>query len=167
MAKARSKISFKIGDWVRVKARTEVGYETEEEFEKGKRLGNIKHTRKLRRVPYTHEGVIGQIVGARRKMFGELKGGSTLNSYTGAEDYTDGYLEVQNSVIVWLVRPGYLNKPIEAVEEDIERPGEWISDELPWFSSSFDTSEERREKIRKEMSKDSKDWPRDEKGRFH
>lgn len=160
----KTKPRFVIGDWVRVKAVADFYY-TDLALRKSVR----KVESRLLKEPF-----IGQIVGARRKFLGEFKGGG----YRGADmwgedaDYEPPYLSVTDSVWVWLVRKGYLNKAIEALDEDVRlyegvhdtciRPLGKRDKTLPWRKASESWDAKAREELRKIM----KDVKRDSKGRW-
>jgi hypothetical protein len=139
------KPKFQIGDWVRVKAYVEFNYDHE------KRVADKTNLEKP---------IIGQIVGARRKFLGQYKSG-------GYDD--PAYLAVSGSIIVWLVRDGYLNKPYEVLEEDVSyyrlldiRIIHKSTPILPWRKTNMTWSESDKADLRKIM----KDVPRDSKGRW-
>jgi hypothetical protein len=134
----KTKPKFQIGDWVKCKAYVTFGYDHEQ-----------------RAVDKTHKPIIGQIVGAKRKFMGQYKPG-------GYDD--QAYLSVSSSVIVWLVRDGYLNKPYEVLEEDIELQ-EVVQNtfkKIPWRKTNMAWDDSDKAELRKLM----KDIPRDSKGRW-
>jgi len=67
------------------------------------------------------------------------------------------YLTEQKPVLLWQVRTGYLNKPVEALEKDIE-PTKNLT--IPWKYCSW--SERDSNALRKEML----NIPRDARGRW-
>jgi hypothetical protein len=162
----KTKPRFRIGDWVRVKAIADFYY-TE--------LAMKKSVRKVESRPL-RDPIIGQIVGARIKFLGEFKGGGYRQAGMWDEDvdYDPPYLSVSNSVTVWLVRKGYLNKAVEVLDGDIELVEEIHSNcirltiqdrldrKLPWRKTKQIWDEKAKEELRKIM----KDHPRDEKGRW-
>jgi hypothetical protein len=139
------KPKFQIGDWVKCKAYVEFDYNPEQ------RVVNKTNLEKP---------IIGQIVGAKRKFMGQYKPG-------GYDD--QAYLAVNGSLVVWLVRDGYLNKPYEVLEEDVEL---YLTEDirlihkstpiLPWRKTNMTWSESDKAYLRKLM----KDVPRDSKGRW-
>lgn len=143
------KPKFQIGDWVRVKAYVEFNYN-----ENGQRYVT---SNKL------EQPIIGQIVGARRKFMGQYKSG-------GWDDQS--HLSVSGSIIVWLVRDGYLNKPYEVLEDSVEpwydththciRFKNARDPKLPWRKTNMTWTDSDKADLRKIM----KDVPRDSKGRW-
>ena len=141
---------FKIGDWVLIKAKVRLDYDK-------------NGYRQVKRTPTEKTG---QICGAKRRFLGKI---SNPSYYSGDQ----AYLTVKGSILVWLVRIGYLNKPIEVFEEDIELIFPMILRDMdkllfiepgtPWFYRDDPFWTERdKEDLRKYM----KDHPRDEKGRW-
>lgn len=112
----------------------------------------------------TDELHLARITGV--KLFQEGKyiaGSSVFRGYGSSyEDYDTAYLEHGNTVTTYAVRLGYRNKEIYFFEEDIirlrclEERGE-----IPYFWNGGCP-----ESYRKQLSRESKTWPRDEKGRF-
>jgi len=117
----------------------------------------------------------GVIVGAVYRMKGQITPG----------DYEEGaYFTPSEGVLFWQIREGYLNKPFEALEEDIKliervhfhcirlgnSKGKDIYNpiKIPWRKSGMTDG------VRKMISKDMKQYfreypeyfPRDSKGRF-
>ena len=144
---ARKKPKFRIGQWVEFSAVASACYEP---------VGT-PYNQTYRRTIERHETFLkpklGQIVGAAYKKEGMLK----------ARSYEEnGSLYVEKTVLVWLIRDGYINKPYEVFEEDISFFGFSGGLVLPWKRASPYWTK----KTRAVFSKDSKDWPRDKKGRF-
>lgn len=139
------KPKFQIGDWVSIKAYVKFDYPNDI------------------RTPFSHKlekPIIGQIVGARMKFLGQYKSG-------GYDD--QAHLAVSGSVIVWLVRDGYLNKPYEVLEEDVSyyrlldiRLIHKSTPVLPWRKTNMTWTESDKADLREIM----KDVPRDSKGRW-
>jgi hypothetical protein len=142
------KPKFQIGDWVSVRAYVKFDYPNDI------------------RTPLSHKlekPIIGQIVGARMKFLGKFVSG-------GYDDQS--YLAVSGSIIVWLVRDGYLNKPYEVLEEDVELHHDTHEEcfrfthakdpKLPWRKTNMTWTESDKADLRKLM----KDVPRDSKGRW-
>lgn len=102
---------------------------------------------------------LGRIVGLCRRFEGTYTGSS--QNYWG--DYDEPYLSITGSKLFWLVRLGWLNKPILCLDEclTLAKPYE-IKDFPKLFMSQIEWSEQSR----KDLSRDSYDWPRDEKGRW-
>ena len=144
------KPTFKIGDWVKIKAVAFLEYD---------------HNNN-RQVLSTPIEKIGQICGAKRRMLGKYIGYKPQRSYFGSYDgYDQPYLEVKGSIVLWLVRTGYLNKPLEVLEEDIETHEHWNPKDitpLPWFHKVDVWTESDKETLRRAV----KDAPRDKKGRW-
>jgi hypothetical protein len=113
---------------------------------------------------------LARITGVKLFQEGKYQAGSTIFRGYGSsyEDYDPAYLESSNTVTVWAVRLGYRNKEIYFFEEDIipidifipSVPGE-IKEDIPYFWAGG-YSKAYREKL----SRESKEWPRDEKGRW-
>jgi len=102
----------------------------------------------------------GFIIGAAYRHLGEVK----RPSYYGGDD--SNYLHSKERILVWEVKLGYLNKPIEVLEEDLEIIySSFLPLEIPWL---YTTPIPERllkgfaDEMREEMSK----VPRDEKGRW-
>jgi hypothetical protein len=141
------KPKFQIGDWVRVKAYVKFDYPNNVRTPLSQKL---------------EKPIIGQIVGARMKFLGKFVSGGYDNQ---------SYLAVSGSVIVWLVRDGYLNKPYEVLEEDVEllTYEYWAQCtkligkiNLPWRKTNMTWTDSDKADLRKIM----KDVPRDSKGRW-
>ena len=94
---------FKIGDWVETK-KILYDYKQSETNEGG------YITRSFRKFNTTQIKILGQICGMKRLHFGEYKFD------------VDGqkYLDIDQTKYVYLIREGMINKPIMALEEDIE-----------------------------------------------
>ena len=148
---------FKIGDWVEIRAKVYLEYDA-------------NNDRQVKKIPMTR---VGQICGAKRKMLGKYKhGNSTGSGYF--QEYEPAWLEVKGSIIVWLVRTGYINKPIEVLEEDIilmyspvrfvESYSEIYDKKLPWFDTGWTEFTKKQQKQMMEGTMD--DAPRDSKGRW-
>jgi hypothetical protein len=146
---------FKIGDWVQVKAQSYLEYDN-------------KGERQIRKVPVIKTG---QICGARRRFLGTYVINEYRETYYSMSEPGEAHLDVKGSVLFWLVRTGYLNKPIHVLEEDIEHivrvkyPEDGLYElfgqkKLPWLDNSWTKS--AKEQMRWLM----KNVPRDEKGRW-
>ena len=96
----------------------------------------------------------GQIVGATYRQEGVV----IKNRY----DEQGGGLAITKTALVWLITDGYLNKPYEVFERDISFSVSSSSLVLPWKRSNHYWTKATRAYL----SKESKDWPRDKKGRF-
>lgn len=128
---------FKIGDWVVAKAYVEFA------IDEGER-------RQFRFEKEIH----GQICGAKCRYIGKY----VLPSY----DEEAGYIRNMKGIMVWLVRIGMTNKPIEILDEDIMPAVTELREGVPWRYTRIAWSSEER----KVISEYSKDFPRDERGRF-
>ena len=98
---------------------------------------------------------LGRVVGLCRKFEGLIKYGV----------YADepAYLRVTGSKLFWLVRFGWLNKPVLCSDEclTLAKPNE-IEDFPTIYQEQIKWSDEDK----KYLSELSKNWPRDEKGRW-
>lgn len=111
---------------------------------------------------YSPKKIFGQIIGGRYKQLGIFhKGGGSSYDYFGEEDYEPNFLEVTSTIFLYEVRMGFINKIFLVHPNDIETnfllP---LNPKIP-FKYVY-MSEENR----KSISKMSKDFPRDAKGRF-
>jgi len=153
---------FEIGDWVIVTAKVSIDYI---DYDKdGNQLSNIDLYTKIkntRRVIISKEinPIVGKVVGMAARMKGDYYSGNRQYSYNGEYDYEPGYLSNTKVIYVWLVRTGMLNKQIEVLDSDIslhkgkkDFPLKYMP---PWSDD-----------LRKAVSIDSKDYPRDKKGRW-
>ncbi len=144
----KKKLNYKIGDWVKV-------YKVIERHEDED--NNITFKSKEVKPFYA------QITGATRRQEGKIHYHKYNHSYISEFDggYEPGYLDVKNTVFVWKVRRGMTNKEIEVFEKDMNYMMNYAFFKLPLRFNSEWTKE-----AREEMSKISKDFPRDEKGRW-
>jgi len=137
------KPKFHLGQWVKVKAVCSMVYTKE-----GKRI--VERTQKIAE---------GQVIGVVWRQKGQYEkgwGGRGIFSY---EDAEPSYLKVKGSVKLWKVAVSLSNRPLEAMEQDIEpieREGS-VPMRLP-----VEVDEDHRRWLREE----SKTWPRDERGRW-
>lgn len=153
----KKKTKFEIGDWVEFDHVAKVF--TEEKLVGHRRLYN----RTIERVKVSRK--VGQIVGAKYRFEGEIIPGN--GSW---EDYEQGYLKVKGSKVLWQVRTGMLNKPMEVFEGDLKRIFNRTNDDwkLPWKDCGWN---EHTKKIASDVLKDwyakhPNEFPRDSKGRF-
>lgn len=119
---------------------------------------------------------LGVITGMKQFWEGEYNAGQSAgSSYFGYEqEYEQAYTTQDKQVIVWCVRLGYLNKELYFFEEDIKPNGEiheFFSQHRCFPMSTVDSIPKKwnggvPERYRKQLSRESKDWPRDEKGRW-
>lgn len=109
--------------------------------------------------------VRGVIVGAIIRYTGKVEMDSDdygYNSYS--------YFVPKKGITLWQIREGYINKPKEALEEDIKLL--WYVDDMmsiiPWKKSGL--SQYNRERLSREMKDlyrtNPEYFPRDKKGRF-
>lgn len=106
---------FKIGQRVKVNAVTFFEYDSDKN-----------------RIPRRAKtNICGVIVGAKYRFLGKYKDGSTSQSslFPLEPSYGPFYLDVRGSVLLWEVKCGYLNKPLESQEKDIEL---FEFDDIPW-----------------------------------
>jgi hypothetical protein len=143
---------YQIGDWVEVKSRVEFYYDKD-------------RMRKTREAPYD-EPWKGQVVGVATRMLGqyyppETSYSPSYDSMTDYGEYEPAYLTWEKTVRVWLVRRGMINLPVEVSSQGLEitTPEE----QLPWmWTNPLRCTKEYRSML----SRESRDWPRDEKGRW-
>jgi hypothetical protein len=143
---------FQIGQGVRVKAVVDSHWETSTKY--------LERSKKVIERMECSETTIGQITGVRRIVLGSIIEGSS--GYMG-EDYEPNSFNPEKVIMVWEVRTGLTNKPILAYPEDLERV--WLRMDMPvpiLRSCAIVYSDV----YRKAMSEDSKNWPRDAKGRW-
>jgi len=142
------KPKFEIGQWVRAKAVCAMVY-TE-----------LKNRKSNRIVERTERIVEGQIVGVVWRPKGQYEPGwGKSGGLLGYEDYEPAYLKVKGTVKLWKIAVSMMNRPVEAMEQDIEpidREGT-VPMRLP---VEFD------EAHRRWLREESKTWPRDERGRW-
>ena len=121
---------------------------------------------------HTNDPVLAIVTGVKEFREGKYHAGSTsghgfLQNY---DDYEPAYTTTDNVVFAWAVRLGYKNKEIYFFEEDLKPYGnthkifdQYICfdlDNIPFLYTGWS------DYYRKQMSRESKDWPRDEKGRW-
>lgn len=133
------KYKFKIGDCVEVYASMVPVYRD------GKRL--------ISRVPI-YEPKKGIICGMKRRVEGKIVGS---NHYGLLDDYDPPYLNPEKVILLYQVKQGMLNVPMEVLEEDIKFIPAF---QIPMLFSEWNKRERER------LSEYSKHFPRDEKGRF-
>lgn len=89
------------------------------------------------------KSAVGVVVGAKNMQEGKLRGGGYVSStFLIDPDYERGVLHVKRVTTVWLVRLGYLNRPLRFFPEDmlpVNEKESGVSD-VPWLY-------QRREKI--------------------
>lgn len=125
---------------------------------------------------YANQPERGVITGMKQLWEGEYQAASQPgSSYFGYEhEYEQPYCSQDKEVLVWCVRLGYLNKELYFFEGDINVNGEiheFFKQHRCFPMSTVDSipkkwvggyTKQYIEMIRRE----SKDWPRDEKGRW-
>ena len=102
---------------------------------------------------------LGRVVGLCRRFEGDYK--SSSQGYYG--DWEAPYLSITNSKLFWLVKFGWLNKPILCSDECLTLAKLC---EIKDFPKLFVQQHNWAEEDRKYLSEDSKNWPRDKKGRW-
>ena len=152
---------FKIGQLVEVN----LNNQAEAHYEKE---GKRRVKKKIDWLGYkfeTSEMTLARITGVKQLWEGQYERGSSgpMYGYGGHyEDYEEPYCSQDTEVIVWCVRLGYRNKELYFFAEDIKRLDFiGMGDDIPYFWNGGWSKE-----IRAKMSRESKDWPRDEKGRW-
>jgi hypothetical protein len=164
------KRKFRIGQPVKVN----LNHQVKADYEDGGRYRRVKRAIDWGIKKETDELVLAIVTGAKSFQEGVYHAGgrsSIFSSYGGHyEDYDPPYLTVKESVTVWAVRIGYRNKEIYFFEEDLKPYGnthkifeQYICfdlDNIPFFWCGWN------ERYRKQMSRESKDWHRDERGRW-
>jgi len=153
---------FRIGDWVTFDRVYERIATRDFECEYGREI--ITHGFSFKAFK---EQPIGQIVGARYRHSGVVVWGS---GDSGSVFESDG-----KACLVWLVRLGMLNKPLEVRDEDVElsehapqqnAQGAWYAtyrSPLPWlYQRPVPWSESQR----RAQSEESQSFLRDKHGRF-
>jgi hypothetical protein len=113
----------------------------------------------------TNDLVLAVVTGSKLFQEGEYNAGSPGRGVMGYgghyEDYDPAYLSFDKTVEVWAVRIGYRNKEIYFFEADLKviEFEEWTSN-IPYFWSGW------TDRYREQMSRESKDWPRDDGGKW-
>lgn len=168
------KRKFRIGQPVKVNLnhRVKMDYEDGGKYRRAKRAIDWGvHTE-------TNDLVLAIVTGAKLYQEGDYHAGSTGPVYSYSSDYPEyepGYLSFKNSVEVWAVRTGYRNKEIYFFEGDLKVTESQVmmdqvyksdpyvcfpASNIPFFWSGWNSE------YKKKMSKESKDWPRDSKGKW-
>ena len=101
-------MKFKFGDRVSVSAEARMEYDD---------LGK----RHLVRDKYVAP-TIGRICGLRKRQLGEYKPGNPDTGYP-YDEFSAPYLKITGIIELWEIKIGYLNKPIQAHEDDITKLG--------------------------------------------
>ena len=97
-------MKFKFGDRVSVSAEARMDY-------------NDLGERHLVRDKYA-QPAIGRICGLRKRQLGEYKPGNPDTGYP-YDEFSAPYLKITGIIELWEIKIGYLNKPIQAHEDDI------------------------------------------------
>ena len=158
----RVKPLYKIGQLVEVNLNHQVvTYYDENSYRRVVRSIDINGKR------HTNELWVARITGAKLFQEGKYYAGYKPESNptfllpTDSEDYSDPYLHPITNVEVWGVRLGYRNKEIHFFPADITVLAEHLHrGDIPFFWTGWN------DRARKQMSDESKDWPRDKKGRW-
>lgn len=101
---------------------------------------------------------LGQIVGLVTRYDGDIKSG-----YSCDFEFDPSYFVPTKTHVFWEVKFGFLNKPIYVRDEDIQFASIDEVEELPKLYTRQCSYSEKDKKL---LSEDSKDWPRDSKGRW-
>ena len=106
--------------------------------------------------------VVGVITGMKRFIEGEYFPPSKpgMSSYDPDYDWEPGGVVQDKIVTCWCVRTGYLNKELYFFEEDITVVDPIYKHDIPMLDAGWN------DRAREQMSRESKTWDRDEKGRF-
>lgn len=141
------KTKFDIGEWVEAEANVYFNYGYKDEKETGS--------------PNKREMFRQEVSGRRAKKKGRIVGMSYRNIGIVKRGYYDepNTFTTTKRVLVYLIKEGMINKPFNCLPEDLKRiPAE----EFPFCKSHKAWTKE----MRKALSEDSKEFPRDEIGRF-
>lgn len=108
--------------------------------------------------------VNGMIIGLKRFMLGkyESSGYSSGSEYSEPE-FEEAYLDVSESIVVWVIKTGLFNKPVYALDEDVAEEYIPLHYQLPILyqeQPEWDTRD--RQAQREAVAK----WPRDNRGRW-
>lgn len=163
------KRKFRIGQPVEVNLNHQVAVD----YEDGGRYRKVKRAIDWGIKKETNDPVLAIVTGAKLFQEGTYHAGggsSRFSNYGGHyEDYEPAYLSFDRNVEVWAVRTGYRNKEIYFFEQDLKITeslkmfDQWMcfpTSDIPFFYSGW------TEHFKKKVSKESKDWARDEKGRW-
>ena len=125
----------------------------------------------------TNDLVLAIVTGAKLFQEGEYHAGNSAPTGYGSMygDYEPAYLSFDKNVEVWGVRTGYRNKEIYFFEGDLKVTESQVmmdqvyksdpyvcfpASNIPFFWSGW------TKHYQDKMSKESKDWPRDSKGKW-
>jgi len=160
------KRKFRIGQPVRVNLNYRIKVDYDQNYYR-----RVKRTLEWGIKTETNDLVLAIVTGVKTFQEGQYhKGSSSVFGYGGSyDDYEPAYLVPEKIVDVWAVRTGYKNKEIYFFEEDLvvteslKMFDQWMcfpTKDIPYFYSGWNDN------YRKQMSRESKDWPRDSKGRW-
>lgn len=169
----KRKLKFRIGDTVEVDMRKEASVYYQARKDSNGRMRDYKTLIKAEELlaEQTLSPMISDVrkaVVTGMKMYcngwfyppGKFVGFSNMHP---DEDPDPGGIDVQETVFLWCVRFGYMNKEHYFFEEDIIKvPGKGVF--IPFKDTGWNSS--LADKGREAMSRESKEWPRDSKGRF-
>lgn len=141
----KKKLKYRVGDWVHIERTTKMEYGV---------IRDKWHWKGLCKVDC---GLDGQIVGAVYRNTG-IRESDGENGYYFVPDPAPAFLLYQ-------IRLGMLNEPIEAMEEDLQDTAVYLGQELP-LKYMTPMTDEDKESLSKYMKEEMKDWPRDAKGRW-
>ncbi len=106
--------------------------------------------------------VCGMIVGLKRFMLGNYEGSGYIGGSGCSEpELEEAYLNVTESVVVWVIKEGMLNKPVYALDEDVV--GAWGPKELPLLHQNQPEWDARDRQIQREAVANA---PRNSRGRW-
>jgi len=108
----------------------------------------IKHG--IRILARTEKLQRGKITGIKKMFTGKVN-----------YDFEDRCFEQNECIAVWEIRAGLLNKPIYALDKDVIK-----CERHQPFPLLAANSYKWSEQDKRNLSEDSKNWPRDEKGRW-
>ena len=109
------------------------------------------------------DSVNGQVVGLKRFFTGHVEKTSEGYDHMGSYYCSEGYVANAKSVVVWAIRQGMLNRPVYALDEDVDDNIFWCSELFPVMHSiKVRWTQEDRRRLREEI----RDIPRDSKGRW-
>ncbi len=108
--------------------------------------------------------VNGMIIGLKRFMLGKYE----PSGYVGGNGYNEpspeeAYLSVSETIVLWVIKTGLLNKPVYALDEDVVESCIPVNYQLPvLFQNGYEWNTEDRQMMREYMA----NAPRDKKGRW-
>lgn len=149
----KTKLAFKIGDWVTATHSVEFVYETDQPEQPIDDSVNgylDDHRIYHRRIHKTEHRIVGQIVGGVTRMLGQY-----YYSSGGGPDEGPGppYLSVKSTVFVYLVREGFTNRPRECLPEDLSAI-EPRKNELPMRKCNQPPCDERYRELLRDIAKE-------------